>query len=165
MTEEFFKQDRFSHAILLNSSIDDVFKLIATSEGICKWFMGTAKNIALNGKERNNIEIVQTSDEYEWQWLKKNLKLKGRILEVKNPNIIRFTFSPLYIVTINLSEDNNRVKLILEQECTKDFNGDSFNYFNCCVCWVFFLTNLKSVIENGIDLRETEIIDEMLINQ
>ncbi len=42
---------------------------------------------------------------------------------------------------------------------------NDFAHINSCTCLVFFLANLKSVLEHGIDLRETLIDDESLVNR
>lgn len=165
MTEKNFNKEIFTHGIYLNAPVDKVFKFIATPSGITKWFIGKAKYYYKDLNIRFGDEIIQKGDSYLWTWLNKDLELKGIITDSSDQGLFQFTFSPLYIVTIKLTSENNKTKLTLRQEYQKSAVKEEFNFINCCVCWAFFLTNLKSVIEHGIDLRETEADDEMLVNR
>jgi len=165
MTEKNFNWNKFTHGIYLNAPSEKVFVFLATATGICKWFMGKAKYYYKDSNIRLGNDFAQKGDSYLWNWLNKDLELKGMVTEVEENKIFQFTFSPLYIVTLRLNSDGKRTQLTLTHEYQESAVKNEFNYLNCCTCWVFFLTNLKSVIENGIDLRETEVKDEMLVNR
>ena len=164
MTEKNFNFDCFTHAIYINASAEKVFWYIATSSGISKWFLGNANYYYGDMNIRLGNDTAQKNDSYLWKWLNKDLELKGVILKSQMNKEFSFTFSPLYIVTIKLSSAGGKTRLTLKQEYQESSVKNDFNYINCCTCWVFFLTNLKSVIEHGTDLRETEINDDMMIN-
>jgi uncharacterized protein YndB with AHSA1/START domain len=164
MTPETFNWNKFQHSIIVDSEIENVFPHIATSQGIAGWFIG--KCSYTNGDHvRDDIEAGQKDDKYFWEWQNKDLSLSGEIIESEAPHLFSFTFSPLYIVTIRLTKDGRRTKVTLTHEYSPDAEKDEFNFLNCCVCWAFFLTNLKSVIENKKDLRETVSQDESLVNR
>jgi hypothetical protein len=164
MTEKNFNMQRFSHAIYLNAPVEKVYELAVTPSGIIKWFIGKAKYFYKDNNIRLGNESAEKGDSFLWTWLNKDLELKGIVTESLRDKIFQFTFSPLYIVTIEIHSEGNKTKLTLTQEYQEAAAGNDFNYINCCTCWVFFLTNLKSVIENGIDLREKDANDEMLVN-
>lgn len=164
MTEENFNWNEFTHGIYLNAPIEKVFEYIASASGITKWFIGEAKYYYKNLNIRLGNELSKKGDSFLWKWLNKNLELKGLITESIENKIFQFTFSPLYLVTISIVQDGNRVKLTLLQEYQEGAEKNEFNFLNCCTCWVFFLTNLKSVVENGVDLREREVNDDIIIN-
>ncbi len=165
MNEKNFNWDKFSHSIYLDADPEKVFEYLATPSGITGWFMGEAKYYYKDLHIRLGNETVKKGDSFLWKWLNKDLELKGIVTESNDNSIFQFTFSPLYLVTTKVTKEGNKTKLTLTQEYQKSAEKDEFNYLNCCVCWVFFLTNLKSVIENGIDLREKEIDDEMIVNR
>lgn len=165
MTEKNFNWNKFSHGIYLNAPVEKIFVFIATASGIAKWFIGKAKYYYKNSNIRLGNEFACKGDSFLWNWLNKDLELKGMITESIENKIFQFTFSPLYLVSINLHSEGNKTRLTLTHEYQDSSVRDDFNYINCCTCWVFFLTNLKSVVEYGIDLRETEVNDEMLINR
>lgn len=165
MTEENFNMNSFTHGIYLNAPAEDVYELIATPSGIIRWFMGKAKYYYKDMNIRLGNEFAEKGDSFLWTWLNKDFELKGIVTDSIKNKVFEFTFSPLYIVTIKLSPEADKTKLTLTQEYQESAVKNDFNYINCCTSWVFFLTNLKSVIENGIDLREAEVRDEMLVNR
>lgn len=164
MTEKNFNMRRFTHAIYVNAPAAAVFDFAATPAGITKWFIGKAKYYYKDNNIRLGNDLAQKGDSFLWTWLNKDLELKGIITESVRDKIFQFTFSPLYIVTLEFHSEGNKTRLTLTQEYQDSAVSNDFNYINCCTCWVFFLTNLKSVIENGIDLRERDVNDEMLVN-
>lgn len=164
MTEKNFNMHRFTHAIYLNAPAELVFEYAATPSGIVKWFIGKAKYYYKDSNIRLGNDPAQKGDSFLWNWLNKDLELKGIVTESVINKVFQFTFSPLYIVTLEFHSGGNKTKLTLTQEYQESAVKNDFNYINCCACWVFFLTNLKSVIENGIDLREKDVNDDMLVN-
>ena len=164
MTEENFNMKCFTHAIFLDAPVEKVYEYAATPSGIIKWFIGKAKYYYKDQNIRLGNDLVMKGDSFLWSWLNKDLELKGIVTEALENKSFQFTFSPLYIVTLDFYPGKERTKLTLTQQYQDSAVKNDFNYINCCTCWVFFLTNLKSVIENGIDLREKEVNDEMLVN-
>jgi hypothetical protein len=174
MTPDNFSWKEFRHSIIIDSTIDRVFEFVSTSAGICDWFISECEYVSSDGIIKDKNEIAAEGDKFIWKWLNKDLKIEGKVLNSIIPERFEFTFGPMYEVCINLSEDETGVRVELNQKRknvfspvseTRDISNEDFNFLNCCVCWVFFLTNLKSVIEFGIDLREKNVRDEMLINQ
>ncbi|HQY19483.1 MAG TPA: SRPBCC domain-containing protein [Ignavibacteria bacterium] len=165
MTEENFNKESFSHGILLKASPEKVYEYISTGSGLSKWFIGSADYFYNDKSIRLGDEPAQKGNSFLWKWLKKDLELKGIITESDGKNEFGFTFGSSFFVNIKLSESGDRTKLVLTQCYQDSATENEFGFINCCVCWVFFLTNLKSVLEHGIDLRETEADIEMLVNR
>ena len=165
MTEDNFNKKEFSHGILLKADREKVFEYISTGSGLSKWFIGSADYFYNDKSIRLGNEIAKRGDSYLWKWLKKDLELKGFITESDGSSEFGFTFGASFFVKIKISESAGRTKLVLRQCYQESAAENEFGFINCCVCWVFFLTNLKSVIEHGIDLRETEAESEMLVNR
>ncbi len=164
MTKDNFNMDEFTHAIYLKAPLEKVYEYTATPSGSIKWFIGKAKYFYKDKNIRLGNEYVQKGDSFLWTWLNKDLELKGIITEAEKNKVIQFTFSPLYLVTLKFHAEKDKTKLTLTQEYQESASKNDFYYINCCMRWIFFLTNLKSVIENGIDLREKEASDETLVN-
>ncbi len=165
MTEQSFNNSEFYHNILLNKSVAEVFKYAATPGGLEKWFIGKAEFISAGNTPRKSDEAVQQGDRYTIEWLAKDLSVSGEVLECIDNSHFRFTFGPSFIVTISVTEQGSRTLFRLKQEYAAGAAKNDFAHINCCVCWGFFVTNLKSVAEHGIDLRETESDDESLVNR
>ena len=167
MTPENFNWQRFEHGICLDLPLSDVYDLIGTARGLTKWFIGEAEYTSPGNIMRDDDAAYEKGDHFAWQWKEKDHSLQGSVLEANGSDLVRFTFGSPFHVTIRLSyHEDGRTKLALEQSFTEvnSLVGE-FSYINCCVCWVFFLTNLKSVAEQHIDLRETISMDEMLVNR
>ncbi len=165
MTENNFTMQRFHHSIYLNKPVEDVYKLVGTASGMTKWFIGEAVYESPEGEKRKFDDYVHKGDEFQWQWLEKNLSITGRVLEAELNSHFKFTFGDSFIVTITVKEDNGRTIFTLIQEYSENAKQNDFAHINCCVCWGFFITNLKSVLEYGNDLRETISQNEELVNR
>lgn len=165
MTENNFNLSEFHHSIYLHSHLSEVYYYISSADGICKWFMGKAEYTDTDGNTLNAADTARKSDAFIWHWLEKDLSIKGRVLEARNDELFSFTFGPAFEVTITVKEHEGRTLLTLHQKYADGAAKNDFAHINCCTCWVFFLTNLKSVLEHGIDLRETLIDDESLVNR
>lgn len=165
MTPEYFTWKEFTHAILLNTSVDAVYDMVATSDGLCKWFLGEA-SFSNDGGRVNGGLIPEAGDYYHWKWLAKEHEVAGKVIDTEPGRMIKYTFGAAFYVSFTVSADESGLTLLtLHQTCNDDVEFNEFNYVNCCVAWTFFMTNLKSVIEQGIDLRETRVSNEMLVNQ
>lgn len=165
MTGNNFNLTEFHHSIFLQSQLNEVYYFIASADGICRWFMGKAIYTDPKGNAINTADAALKNDTFYWQWLAKELNINGRVIEAKENELFSFTFGQSFEVTISLKEQNGRVLLTLHQKYSAGTERNDFAHINCCTCWVFFLTNLKSVLEHGIDLRETLIDDESLVNR
>lgn len=165
MTENNFNLAEFRHSIYLHSLKGEVYYYIATGDGICRWFMGQAEYIDSNGNILNAAVPARKDDTFRWQWLAKDLNISGHVIESAENELFSFTFGKLFEVSITIKEVEGRTLLTLHQKYATGAEKNDFAHINCCTCWVFFLTNLKSVLEHGIDLRETLIDDESLVNR
>ena len=155
MTEKNFNLQSFTHSIYLNKPVNEAFDFIALAGGFTKWFIGEASFVSPEGEKRSANDYVQREDNYELKWQNKDFSTKGIVLDVQKNELLSFTFGSLFNVTITLKGDNSRTLITLTQKYNEGAVPNDFAHINCCVCWVFFMTNLKSVIENGTDLRET----------
>jgi uncharacterized protein YndB with AHSA1/START domain len=165
MTENNFSSNGFHHSIYLNSPIDKVYQAIASANGLKSWFIGNAVFTDVNGNARLPEHPIQLNDTFIWNWLAKDLSITGKVLESDKNKIFSFTFGISFEVTITLKVSNKRTLLTLTQKYAPGAEHNDFANINCCVCWGFFLTNLKSVLEHGNDLRETLVDNESLINR
>ncbi len=166
MDKDNFSLNEFHHGILLKAgSKEEIYKYLGTAEGLTKWFMGSAEYFYDENKTRQRKEYIKTGDKFTWKWLEKKLSINGIVIEAADKSHVRFTFGSLFEVTMSLKNHDERILFTLKQEYAPGASHDDFGHINCCVCWAFFITNLKSVHEFGNDLRETISHDEFLINR
>ncbi len=164
MTENSFNMNSFRHSIYLDKPVEEVYKYIGTGNGLTKWFIGNSVYSA-GGKKRGDSEYVMKGDEFNWNWLEKDFSVSGKVLDAEVNKMFKFTFGSIFIVTISVKAGSGRTLFTLEQEYAANTEKNDFAHINCCVCWAFFVTNLKSVIESGCDLRETQADMEELVNR
>ncbi len=164
MTENNFNMQSFRHSIYLDRPVEDVYKLIGTGNGLTKWFIGKSV-YKHNGTIMKDEQYIQSGDEFKWDWLEKDLSIEGKVLVAEENNKLKFTFGSTFIVTITVKAEKGKTLFTLYQEYLPGVKTNDFAHINCCVCWAFFITNLKSVIESGNDLRETQIDNEELVNR
>ena len=178
MTTENFNWGNFYHSIYLTVSVGDVYKYVATAEGICQWFIGFATYQSA-GVNRNPVEQVQLGDQFNWKWLAKDFELSGKILECQSPNLLKFTFGPVYTVTNELPRSkpdwvSNRISFVSDamnggitiRSRYAALSGSIPHTIQASLrSPLWSVIDLKSVIEHGNDLRETEVDNEALINR
>ena len=164
MTEKNFSLQSFTHSIYLNKPAGEVFDFTVKCGGFEKWFVGEASFISFEGVQRDANDYAERKDSFELKWQIKNFSTKGVVLDVQKNKLFSFTFGSLFNVTITLKNENGKTLFTLTQKYNAGAVHNDFAHINCCVCWVFFITNHKSVIENGIDLRETKADNDELVN-
>ena len=99
-------------------------------------------------------------DVYEWYWhgWGDDAVEKGEILEANGTDLIKFTFSGGSIVTISLYSRNDVSIVELTQENIPEESDPLKNlYIQCQTGWLFYMTNLKSILEGGVDLRNKKL--------
>jgi len=165
MTEKNFNMEKFHHSIYLNVPVKEVYDLFGTAAGLTKWFLGITEYTSGSGFLRNENEFIEAGDTYSWHWLSKDLSISGKVLDVIEGKMAKFTFGKTFNVQMEVKENSGRTLFTLKQEYAEKAGKNDFAHINCCVCWAFFITNLKSVIEYGNDLRETAIDNEQLVNR
>ena len=147
----------FQKRIYINATVEKLYKLWATQEGITSWFLKDAQFTDNNGTKRRADELVQVGDRYIWHWHNWDGKEEGKILEANNKDFILFTFENSK-VSVKLEEKHNVVIVTLTQfEIPEDDESKLRIHFGCSNGWTFWLTNLKAFLEHGILLNETEI--------
>jgi hypothetical protein len=164
MSKSYFSWERFWRSVLIKAPMKDCADAIFTSGGLAKWFIGTAQYTNADGQPRADVAHARERDSYHWRWLNKDLELSGQVTLV-TPDSIAFTFGDAGTVMMSIRQEGDRVRVTIRQEAWPDRDYDKEAWVNCYVCWSFFLLNLKSVLEHGIDLRETAVNEDELVNR
>lgn len=145
---------RFSVHVYCEGSVEKIFSRWVTCRGLESFFIKSSSFTSNDGILRKPGEIAQPNDSYRWRWIH-DAELEGNIVAVVNDQSITYTFGSMKF-TVSLTEADGRTLVRLHQFeipfATEKEKAS--NHLNCRSCWVFFLTNLKSVSEHGIDLRE-----------
>ncbi len=144
-----------------NTDIRSLYEAWATTEGIEKWFLRKAEFYTVPRRTREPEEFIMKEDTYEWNWhgFGDDANEKGRILEANGTDFIKFTFSGGSTVSVSLYSRNGVSIVELTQENIPVESDPSKSlYVQCQVGWTFYLANLKSVLEGGVDLRNKSLV-------
>jgi len=147
---------KFTVAADFNTDARSIYNAWATPEGLESWFLRKAEFYTITGRLRTPDEFILKEDTYEWYWhgFDDSTVEKGQVLEVNSIDFLKFTFSGGTIVTVSIQSKNGLTIVELTQENIPEETDSSKNLFvHCQIGWTFYLANLKSIVEGGIDLR------------
>jgi hypothetical protein len=155
---------QFVTRINVNAPMDKLYAFWATRAGIEYWFLRMSEYSMPNGPLRGAQEFAQKGDRYCWRWhgWSDETTEYGTILEANGKDFFHFTFGMDCdcAVTIKQESNYNMVELI-QSDIPTDDDGKMNWHLGCKTGWTFYLANLKSMAEGGIDLRNK---DEQLKN-
>jgi hypothetical protein len=86
-------------------------------------------------------------------------------LQTNEKDFLEFTFSGGCIVSVSVKEQSGERVCELVQTMPQEADEDKqYYYIECGEGWAFYMTNLKSILEGGIDLRNKNNDLQKMIN-
>ncbi len=158
---ENFNWSQFSKRIFVNTELKTVYNFWTKSEELEKWFLSKASFSSKESRKISPTENTVSGNIYKWNWYAQNHYEEGVVIDVNGINRIEFTFAGNCKVLVELSKVKNQTLVKLTQsEIPLDNNSKENIRLGCAFGWTFYLLNLKSVLEGGLDLRnkDTELI-------
>ena len=135
--------------------LEEVFRRFSTQAGLESFFIYHAEHSAADGNRRNADKAVQTGDQYDWTYVH-DFQHGGEFEAVEQNRYIRFSFGSM-TVAISFNDVGDATEVDLHQtNCAVDDQGRAWQHLNCRSCWIYFLTNLRSVLAGGPDVRDFE---------
>jgi hypothetical protein len=115
-------------------------------------------------------ELVQPGAAYTMMWYgwDDNTKQHGEIITANGVDLFEFTFQQkeaedMYC-TIQLSEECGETICALTQSKIPTTEiGKTHYHIECMKGWVFYLSNLKSILEGGLDMRNQNVLLKKII--
>ena len=140
-------------------SVEKLYEAWATAKGLESFFIESA-HFRSGSVERPCDQKIQAGDLYDWKW-RHDFSVSGTITEAVENHKLRFTFGSMN-VSIDFKETEEGSILFMHQTDITEENR-VMGHLNCRSCWVFFMTNLKSIYLTGKDLRDEnpEIVSSM----
>lgn len=162
---ENFNWTEFTRKIPISTSIDKLYKAWTVPAEIERWFLKDATFINKKGEKRTKSSPVQTDDVYQWKWFQWDAVEKGTIVSANGKDKIKFTFAGDCLVEIFLEPYENETIVCLTQRNipTTDTAKKDIR-LGCDHGWSFYLVNLKSVYEGGLDLRNKDTNLPAMVN-
>jgi len=154
MTTYNWKQ--FTKRITIHSSPQSIYNAWTTRAGLESWFLRLAAFKTVNSESRKKDEPVQQGDKYRWLWFgyDDSVVEEREILFANGKNELRFSFSGGCVVTVTTKQEQGETICELQQVMPMDDESERrFFFIECGKGWTFYMTNLKSILEGGLDLR------------
>jgi uncharacterized protein YndB with AHSA1/START domain len=133
-----------------------VYAAWSTQAGLETWFLRKASFTSSSGTPRGANDPVQSGDTYKllWHGDDDNAEEYGEILEANGTDALTFIFGSAGTVTTTIKTEQGETIVELMQENIPTDEKNKVNYhIGCSTGWTFYLANLKSVLEGGLDLR------------
>lgn len=147
---------RFVTRINVKASTEKLYWCWATREGMEYWFLRMSEYKKPDGSIRVSNEPVQKNDTYAWRWhgWGDETTEYGNILDCNGKDLFKFSFGKAgnCLVTIK-TEDTETIVELAQDNIPTDEQGMHYWHLGCKTGWTFYLANLKSLLEGGIDLR------------
>jgi len=156
-----FNWSQFSKRIFINTDLKSTYNFWTKSEELEKWFLSKASFCSKNGETILPLENVLSGSTYKWNWYAQNHFEEGTVNLANGVDYLEFTFAGACKVQVQLSKKENQILVELSQtEIPLDNKSKENIRLGCAFGWAFYLLNLKSVLEGGLDLRnkDTELI-------
>jgi uncharacterized protein YndB with AHSA1/START domain len=152
-----FDWTTFTRKIAIKAKLSTIFDAWTKASEIEKWFLSKAIFNDTNGTPISAEKTFEKEFTYEWNWYLYETTERGKITDSNGKDFIQFTFAGNCLVDVNLFRQDDFVIVELTQKnIPTDDNSKQGIRLGCDSGWSFFLVNLKSVYEGGIDLRNKD---------
>ena len=155
-----FDWSRFRVRIGINAPAENLYKAWATRAGIEHWFLRLSEYRGGDGVLRKNDEPAEKGDSYLWRWhgWPDEVEEKGEILDTNGKDLFAFRFGEAGNCTVRIYPEGTLTMVELVQDQIP-VNAESMHnwHLGCKTGWTFYMANLKSLFEGGLDLRNKDI--------
>ena len=158
---------RFTLRIPVNSGRETIYRCWSTQEGLESWFLRSSPFKKPDESDRGKTEEVHVNDSYEWRWhgWPDDVIEKGTVLEANGQDRFSFSFGKAGNVRVSILEESGTpIVELFQDQIPTDEEGQVFYHIGCSRGWLFYLTNLKSILEGGIDLRNKNVELKDVVN-
>ncbi|MFV0388120.1 MAG: SRPBCC domain-containing protein [Pyrinomonadaceae bacterium] len=158
---------KFRKRVTINAAPQLIYDSFASQAGLERWFLRKAQFLASDGRVRRPDEYIRKGDSYFWLWhgFNDDVFEKRKVVEANDRNFLQFKFTGECLVTVTIKKAGGENILELIQEGI-DFDENPYRnlFISCGEGWTFYLANLKSVLEGGVDLRNKNVNIQDVIN-
>lgn len=164
---EAFDWSVFTVRIGVHADTETLYRAWATRAGLESWFLRMAEFRKPDGAKRLSDALVKPGDLYTWRWhgWPDEVEELGRVLDTNETDYFRFSFGQAGNCAVTIREEAglNVVELV-QSDIPTDEKGMHYWHLGCKTGWTFYLTNLKSIFEGGLDLRNRDVGLKNVVN-
>lgn len=152
-----FDWSSFTIRINIKTTMNDVYRAWTSSGELERWFAKKATFFAPDRQVLPPGELAVSGSKYQWSYFLQNEVENGKYWEANGKDYLKFSFAGDCEVDVKLMEKYNwiHVELAMRDIPTDDISKQEIR-LGCYKTWSFYLVNLKSVLEGGLDLRNKD---------
>ncbi len=158
---------KFTLRVPISRPVEDIFERWTTRSGIESWFLREAIFTDENGQARLPEEKIAAHDRYAWRWhgWSQEAQEHGIVMENNGKDTLEFSFAGNCFVRVKIARQGEVSIVELTQDnIPTDVNAQVKFHIGCSQGWLFYLTNLKSIMEGGVDLRNKDLQLQGVLN-
>lgn len=166
-----FNWSSFTKRINIAAPVAALYPMWATKDGMEKWFLRNCAYQDAQGQLLDGNAWVGKGDRFCWHWhgWPNEVEEKGEILFANGTNSLAFTFGQAgahnMICRVSLyQEQGETICELVQENIPTDEKGKAHYHLGCNTGWTFYMTNLKSILEGGIDLRNKNVDLKNVLN-
>lgn len=144
-----------------------LYEAWASSSGMEAWFLRSCEYRDEGGRRLDPETFAVKGNSYRFLWhgYTDDVFEEGEVLEANGRDYFRFRFGKAGICTVRILLAGDEQMVELEQEEIPVDEASRMQYHvGCKTGWTFYLTNLKSVMEGGTDLRNRNVNLQDMLN-
>ena len=158
------KWKRLTTTIHVYAPMEAVYAAWTTAKGVMGWFPMEAVMTDAEGRPLPPGQPARPGDRFRYVWHIGKPEV-GEFLEANGTDRVRYTFGEAIEVTATMEDfGDGSVLVTLVQTQDRDDDMNLRIYMGFKEGWAFYLANLKSVLEGGLDLRDFAHETEHMIN-
>jgi hypothetical protein len=155
----------FTRKIAIRAELSDIYNAWTKASEIEKWFLSKAIFSDTNQAPIEKEKQIEKGFSYEWNWYLFDTSEQGKFTDTNGKDFIQFTFAGNCLVDIKLSiQDEYVIVELTQKNIPTDDKSKQGIRLGCDSGWSFFLVNLKSVYEGGLDLRNKDTSLKGMLN-
>lgn len=160
-----FDWTSFTKRIAIKSSLSEIYDAWTVAANLEKWFLERVVFHVVGSNLLGYPKSVNSGIRYDWYWYLDATPMHGEILSANGRDFLQFTFEGTSLVDVKLSTlDEYVIVELCHHNIPQDDHSKQHIRLGCSSGWAFYLHNLKSVYEGGIDLRNKDEKLGVMIN-
>lgn len=143
--------------ILIKAQMQDIYNAWCKSSELERWFLKKATFYDQSKKPIQGDVRCESGYFYSWSWYLHDAVENGKIILANGTDRLQFTFEGDCLVDVKLTDKlgYTQVELHMKNIPLDELSKQEIR-LRCQSGWSFYIVNLKSVYEGGLDLRNKD---------